>query len=72
MQIGGATSILAQISPNFGQGTLEAMSEGGLKGKVIRQLDRNSGHSNVEKEMQQGVVQFHVISFESIIQGFQQ
>ena len=46
MQIGGGTSILAQIGPNFGQVTLEAMSEGGLKGTMIRQLDRNSGHSN--------------------------
>ena len=48
MQIGGGTSILAQIGPNFGQVTLEAMSEGGLKGKMIRQLDRNSGHSSTK------------------------
>ena len=36
---------MAQIGSNFCQLTLEAMSEGGLKGKMIRQLDRNSGHS---------------------------
>ena len=45
MVIGGGTSILAQISPNFGQVTLEVMSEGGQKGKLIRQLDRNRVHS---------------------------
>ena len=42
----GGTSIYAQFVPNFGQVTLEAMSESGQKGKLIRQLDQNSGHSN--------------------------
>ena len=46
----GGTSIYAQFVPNFGQVTLEAMSESGQKGKLIRQLDQNSGHSNVPDE----------------------
>ena len=49
MVIGGGTSILAQIGPHFGQVTLEAMSEGGQKGKLIRQLDRNRVHSKGHK-----------------------
>ena len=46
MVIGGGTSFLVQISPNFGQVTPEVMPEGGQKGKMIRQLDRNRVHSN--------------------------
>ena len=44
----GATSVLAQIGPNFGQLTLGAMSEGGPKGSLISQLCPNRVHSSVK------------------------
>ena len=48
MKFGGGTSILTQIVPNFDQETLEAMSEDGPKGIMIRQIDRNRVHSKAE------------------------
>ena len=46
LKLSGGTSNLAQIGPNFGKVTLEAMPKRGQSGKMIRQLDRNRVHSS--------------------------
>ena len=44
----GATSFLTQIGPKLTQLTLEAMSNIGQSGRMIRQLCLNSGHSSFD------------------------